>query len=321
MQRRGWRYLARFMNLPWWRFRCWWPLIACLPRSWAYRVAGWTARLDVHDEQSETARFLQGMAQQLPQALPVQASNLWPLMHQRAQEMAYDQLDAYTMDRWVREQVSGQAVHWRVEGTEVLDHALQAGRQAGGGVILVIAHHGRFFQFGPGLGLAGYPFSMLTTAIAANNPAYQNDSVRRYWQRKLATTLRHAQGHLVTTQDPLRAAYRLLQQGQILLVALDGAETNAAQRVSIPAWGGALHVPAGIWRMAEYTHSHLVYGSVRTATDGALELALKSLPEDGEAAVIEALNYLREDIEQCPESWWQWPSLPVFWQASLRHVH
>ncbi len=308
------RHLARLMNRPFWRFRFWWPFVAYFPTAWAYRLARWTACLDMYDEHSETARLLQGMALNLPKILPDHTTTLSALMRRAAQEIAYDQLDAYTMDHWAREQANGSFVHWRLRHKEVLDAAIQAAHQRGGGVILVIAHHGRFFQFGPSLGLSGYPFSMLTTPISATNPAYKNNTIRRYWKCKLATTLSYAKGQLVSTQDSLRTAYRILQKGQILLVALDGSETNATERLRINTWGGVLHMPVGIQRIARYTGSCLVYGRVRTIADGVLDIELKSMLEDREASMTQALNYFREDIEQYPELWWQWPSLPVFWQ-------
>jgi len=287
------------------------PFLGRLPRAIGYRLA---TRLGMAD-----ARFRRGaMAQELT-AVDAGMARLLPELaadpQRRAQAvaaygalMARDKVDCFYMPRFEHE---GCGNLIRLAGAE----HLAAARDMGRGVILVISHFGRFFMLGPGLGLNGFPFAMLTTMVDERNRGY--DAVElAYMKAKMANTLRYSQGEWVTTADDFRRVFRLLRDGRILLMAMDGLETNSDQKLQVPFFGGTLQLPAGIVRIAERSGAKLVYAAVRdVAHDCGVTIGIHPLPDDPAQALAESVTILERDVRATPWHWWQWPLLPMMWRA------
>ncbi|MCK9172754.1 lysophospholipid acyltransferase family protein [Desulfuromonas thiophila] len=287
------------------RYRCLFPLLAVLPSNVGYRLASLVGYCDawLHPLRHPICH---AMAQMLPDLatndalLRRQARRYWRML-------ACDTLDGFRMPGFNRCNTRNQI---ELQGIEALARA-QADKR---GVILVISHFGRFFMLAPGLGLAGYPFAMLTTVVDERHPSY--DATDRW---HIATKLRHAldfsAGDWITTGDDPRRIYRCLRDGQTVLIALDGNETNNPQRIEFPFLGGTLSLPESIVRIARATGARLVYAATRDQSRGAgVRIELYDLPDDPQQALAAAVQQLESDLRQTPWQWWLWPAAAALWR-------
>lgn len=301
------KIVFRFLVWPALRHRLIWPLLARLPKAFAYRLADQLGRMDwaadfylaPHRVRQWRAAFGQCIAD-MPQ------HTVDEMGRHQAQLLARDTLDAYRLSRLTPSDLQSQ---YAISG---LEH-LRAARAGGRGVVLAIAHFDRFFALAPGLGGHGEPFAMLTTPIDQTNPEYADPVVFAYWLRKMRDTVAHSRGPWVTTQDSLREVYRLLAQGHVVLVAFDGNESIGV-RQPYAFFAGELNLPQGMVRLLEATQAAAVYASVHSQPDSAarVEIRIRPLSAHPPQAMHEAVNYLEHDLKQSPSAWWQWRSLPAF---------
>lgn len=288
------------------RYRCFFPLLAALPASVGYRSASLVGYCDalLHPLRHQVRHT---MAQMLPELatndalLRCQARRYW-------QMLARDTLDGFRMPGFNQRNICKRI---EVHGIETLARASAEGR----GVILVISHFGRFFMLAPGLGLAGYPFATLTTVVDERHPSY--DATDRW---HIATKLRHAlhfsAGDWIATADDPRRIYRCLRQGQTVLIALDGNETNSHQRLEFPFLAGTLSLPESIVRIARATNARLVYAVTRDNFQGTgVRIDLQDLPDDPHQALAAAVQQLESDVRQTPWQWWLWPAATALWRV------
>lgn len=284
-----------------------WPTLSYLPKSLAYALAKFIGRLDwAADFYLAPLRVMKWrgvFAVCFPEMPPTQIDRMGL---RSARLRALDTLDAYRLAKLKPSDIQSQ---YAVNG---LEH-LQAAKRKGRGVVLAIAHYDRFFAFAPGFSGIGEPFSMLTTSIDQTNPEYADPVDFRYWARKMKDTLRYSKGSWITTKDSLREVYRLLGQGQTVLVALDGNESKGA-RTAYPFFSTELSLPQGMVRLLEFTKASAVYASVHSHAiyPWHVEIRIRPLSALPEEAMRQAVGYLENDLRQDPSAWWQWRSLQAF---------
>lgn len=301
------KILFRFLLWPALRHRLIWPLLSLLPKSFAYRLADHLGRIDWAADFYCAPHRVRQWREAFGQCFPdTPQATVDQMGRHQARLMARDTLDAYRLSRLTSSDIKAQYV---ITG---LEH-LRAAKARGRGVVLAIAHFDRFFALAPGLGGNNEPFAMLTTPIDQANPEYADPVVFEYWSRKMRDTVAHSRGPWVTTQDSLREVYRLLAQGQVVLVAFDGNESIGA-RQPYGFFAGELNLPQGMVRLLEATQAGAVYASVHSQKDSALpvEIRIRPLSEKPAQAMREAVDYLQCDLQQDPSAWWQWRSLPAF---------
>jgi lauroyl/myristoyl acyltransferase len=177
---------------------------------------------------------------------------------------------------------------------------------------MIISHFGRFFMLGPGLKFAGLEFGMLTTMADERHPSY--DTIDRWYvSTKLYNTQLFSRGTWITTGDDIRRVYRCLQGGEIMLIALDGNETNNPARMEYPFCKGTLSLPGGIVRIAEKTGAKMVYAS--TIDNGVgVTITLSALPDTPQEAMQAAVALLEQDMCNGPWHWWQLAVSEAFWR-------
>lgn len=286
------------------RYKVLFPLLALLPQSVGYRIVARIGRRDAyHHPWCESVR--QGFRTFFADANKGEEEiNEMTIKH--FQMLARDTLDCYLMPRF---SPSNTRNLLKVHNLEALTEAQEAGK----GVIMIISHYGRFFMLGPGMNFLDVKFGMLTTVVDERHPTY--DAVDRwYMAKKMRNALALTRGPWVTTADDPRQVYRCLKRGEIVLIALDGNETNSPGRVSFPFNGGTLSFPEGIVRIAKATGAKLVY-SVSQDTDPGVEITFHSLPDDPLSALEKTVKLLEKDMLETPWQWWLWPALGAFWQA------
>lgn len=309
--RRDVSYLP-FLNSKAFRLRHLFPFLARLPRALAYGIATRIGRYDAGNRHGYMYNDLQAIEARILEVLPDQGS------HQEsgqvgicacASMMARDMLDCFYMPKLL---VEPPGPFINVSGLEYLSDAYSAGR----GVIMIISHFGRFYMLGPALGLNGFPFSMLTTRVDASNPCFDEIDLE-YVRAKLANTQIFSGQDWITTGHPPRKIHRLLGEGKIMLVALDGFDTNSSTRLEFSFLQGTLSLPASIARIASATGARLVY----VATSDNLEnpgvsVRIHPLPDDPNRAMALAVSILERDIKERPWQWWMWPAMPAIWKKN-----
>jgi len=288
--------------------------LARLPRPVAYRLATHLGGADAKHRAGAMAGELAAVEHGM--SLLLRESELDPARraaHLRAyaQLMARDKLDCYFMPRFRREGCKSLIA---LEGAQ----HLAAARDAGRGVVLIISHFGRFFMLGPGLGMNGFPFAMLTTAVDETNQGYDAVDLA-YMKIKITNTQFYSRDEWITTAHDYRRVYRALGKGRVVLIAMDGLETNSTQQMQFPFFGGTLRLPSGLVRIAERTGARLVYAAVREARRGwGVTIEIHPLARDPAAALAGSVAILERDVRRTPSHWWQWPLVPVFWQPDAQ---
>jgi lauroyl/myristoyl acyltransferase len=223
--------------------------------------------------------------------------------------LARDTLDCFLMPRFTAENCQRFI---RIHNLELLKKAREPGR----GVIMIISHFGRFFMLGPGLFFAGINFAMLTTVVDERHPTY--DAIDRwYMSTKLRNTQFFSGGSWITTADDPRKIYRTLRNGEILLIALDGNETNSSERFEQPFLGGTLSLPGSIIRIAKATGARLVYAVTKDSNCGyGVEISFHELPCQPEDALALSISRLEADLHDTPYQWWLWPGVFSIWRPN-----
>lgn len=291
----------------WLRFKLLFPLLACLPRPLGYRLADLVGLCD-----AKLNPLRQGVEQGIGALMPELASSRSVLIEQcqkHYQMLARDTLDCYLMPRFTSENTCHL---FKVSNAEILNRAKAAGK----GVIMIITHYDRFFMLGPGLNFAGIEFAMLTTVVDERHPSY--DKIDRwYMAKKLRNTQMFSRGTWITTADDPRKVYRSLRSEEIVLIAMDGNETNSTNRVTFPFLGGALSLPDGIRRIAARTGAKLVYAAIHSRAE-IVEIRLHALSDNPHAALLQSVKLFEQDIIQNPSHWWLWNCAQTIWLSEMQ---
>jgi KDO2-lipid IV(A) lauroyltransferase len=131
------------------------------------------------------------------------------------------------------------------------DH-LDAARALGAGVLIVTGHLGPYELGGAWMAALGYPVHAMVEDLDPD----VLDALGSYRQ---ATGMR-----LISMKQGLRAVYRLLQEGQIVLLVADRAIGEGAGRgsVDVPFCDGIRSIPTGPATFAMATGAPIVVGHI-----------------------------------------------------------
>ncbi len=297
-------------GLKWFRYRCLFPTLAFFPERLAYKIASLIGLFDARYQGNRPA--IQNGFLTIYPGLADDTEHLKALMNHYYQMMARDTLDCFRMPRFTNKNTQTLL---QVHDEDVLKKAQSQGK----GVILIISHFGRFFMLGPGLKLSGIEFGMLTTSVDETNPHY--DAIDRcYVAKKLFNTQLFSRGSWFTTADSPRKTYQALKQGEIILIAMDGIETNSSTRFHFPFLGGTLTLPEGIVRIAEKTGAKIVFGHAMEQ-GRSVHIRLFPLPDDPYTALQQSVKQLEQDVTAYPWQWWQWAALASLWHRDTHLSH
>lgn len=280
------------------------PLIARLPRRWAFYIATKIGRRFFWTFEPE---WIEGYRNGLKQAFPeVDPSLIETWIYEHFGMMAREELDVFYLTRMHTNNLPQML-------TLSADSLLQKSQESSGKII-IMAHAGRPIMLSSALGLSGLSIGMLSQVIDERNP-HLDPPTRHYLQYKMHHTVRIAGGRWVTTADHLRVLYNALKQGETLIVMMDLVEADPARQVRLDFLGGQLKLPPGILRMAERSGAQLYYGRALDQQSMAV-CSITPLPKDPFQAMQAAVNLLAEDIHKAPWQWWQWNNLPLLWDKS-----
>jgi len=287
----------------WLRYRLLLPLGGVLSHSVAARVIAALVRWDKYHQPGLQLGLQANMQRVLPLMNAAEAE-------QHAQQYLYrlvrEQVDVYEMWRYAPPQPQ---IAIPVQGLDQLQRA----RDAGQGVILVMAHYNRPIMLAIGLAQAGFEIGMVTMRIDASNP--ELDALdRHYLQKKVNDLQAIIGGPWVMQSDDFRTVYRYLSQAGIVIILLDAFQPNVRAKACYPFLGGQLHLARGIERIAQRTQSRLLYGVVHGQHSHDLSGELRPLPPEPTEALHQAVAELERDVLQAPGQWWQWNVLDALWE-------
>lgn len=294
--------MACLVQHPAWRYRVLFPALARMPMPLGYRLAGSVGARDLRCAGPEKEAFRAGVA---GSGLIDPRIALERFYRMRAREV----LDAW----WIR-RVGGRAAGrlLSVAGEVRLSRLESQGR----GVILVMAHYGRLNLLLLALALRGHRLGMLTVDV--DDPRLPLHAAERAFLRfKVAGLHRRIGGAWIHINEGMRRLYRAVGGGETVVVLLDAYDPRFRLTLDYPFLDGRLHVAAGILRVARRTGAALLYGVVRER-DWRVQVELRSLPEEPEAAMAQAVAELESDVQARPWEWWQWPLVGRLWRPGAQ---
>ena len=280
--------------------------LASLPMPLAYRLASQLGRYDQWRQPGPRGAIGHALGLMQGQLHDGRGEGVAQWTRSYFAMMARETLDVFNLPRLDRTNIASLV---SLTGLEQLDAAREEGR----GVILVMAHYGRLIMPLAALGLSGRPLSMLTMAVDRNPDL---DPVQRtYLKRKIGNLLTHMGGRWISLEDDLRGMYQALRNGETLVMLLDAWMPHFGKQIEIPFLGGQLSLPSGIARLAQKTGAAMVYCAAHER-DWRIEGVLHRLDDTPEAGLRGAVRLLEEDVRSTPWAWWQWTIFQHIWRHS-----
>jgi KDO2-lipid IV(A) lauroyltransferase len=209
-------------------------------------------------------------------------------------------MEMFASSRW-----DGRKITRRVEfpGRDILDRALSAGN----GAIIATAHIGNWEL--PALLLSSEGYRLGVVAGEQMNPLL-TDSVRRAKESKGI--------EVIGPGRPYRRLYRLLRDGGIVALLLDGDIFEGGTRAEL--FGRTVSLPRGAARLAERTGAPVLGAYCRRIRDDLSRISMETVLEPGEAGVTgeeEAQARVFSAIERyIRENSDQWCIFRRFWEGA-----
>ncbi len=243
------------------------------------------------------------LAQALPESTPHERRELVNQMFDGlgrsvGELLLFDRITA-DLDAWVR-----------LEGAELLDRALAAGR----GVITISGHIGNWELLAATLALKGYPLTVVATEVKGRR--LNEENVRLRAACGVATILRSAPGSA-------RELLGTLRRGRVLGLLID--QDTRVQSVEVPFFGRLARTPVGAASLALRTGAPILGTFIHRERDGRhvvriIEPELPARPADDVgpaqraaaraswhiAATAAATKLIEDVIRQHPETWVWW---------------
>lgn len=251
-KRETWRYAAQGLD-----YGVILPLMACLPLTWASRLADWRGAFNARHAR-DWAELSVGFAyvgersaaafrEIFPNASEVQIHNL---VVQRYQTVAREELEG-----WL-------AIRGRLDEIEMdlapIQEAL-AQRAPNRGLVVVMSHFDNLFLGLVGIARSGVPVYLMTSDVVQD--AHVHPTLRQFFKAKYQRYQEHLRGGalLPTSSQARETFYRVLQNGGIVVVV---SETPAPRNESKGTWvswlGKRRKMADSAVRMAMDTGSQIV---------------------------------------------------------------
>ena len=280
-------------------YRIFYPLVACLPPQLAYKVASFKGILVGRFCEKTLANCVQGVNQYFVG----NTHNNRAVAQAQLRMLAREKLDVYLIPKMNQNNVEG---YIKFVGLEYYTEAKKTGRP----VILYTAHFGRLIMPVVALGLLGYETGGLTA------PVQGTKSEIWYLQKKLKVMHSAMKGTFVHTNESMRSLYKVLSNGETLIVLVDVPPILGQAYYEVNFLGGIAKFPKGIVKLANkldallvpyFTTEHQGY------LCGEFLPAIESKNLQNEEIIDKLLMPIEEKIQQHPEQWWMWPWLHAFW--------
>jgi len=280
-------------------YRVFYPLVAFLPRTLAYKVASFKGMLAGRFCKKTLANCVVGVNQYFVG----DPGNNSAVAEAQLRMLAREKLDVYLIPRMNQNNVES---YIKFVGLEYYVEAKRTGRP----VILYTAHFGRLIMPLIALGLLGYETSPLTA------PLQGTSSEIWYLQKKLKVMHSAMKGTFIHTDESMRSLYKVLSNGETLIVLVDVPPVPGQAYYEVDFLDGVAKFPKGIVKLANkldallvpyFTMEHQGYLS------GEFLPAIETKNLQSEEIVNLLLQPIEAKIQQYPDQWWMWPWLFAFW--------
>jgi len=280
-------------------YRVFYPLVAFLPRTLAYKVASFKGILVGLFCDNTLASCVQGVNQYFADNI----QNNRAVVRAQLRMLAREKLDVYLIPKINQNNVES---YIKLVGLKYYTEAKKTGRP----VILYTAHFGRLIMPAIALGLLGYETAALTA------PVQGTKSEIWYLQKKLSVMHSAMKGTFVQTDESMRSLYKILSNGETLIVLVDVPPVPGQAYYEVDFLGGIAKFPKGIVKLANKLDALLVpYFTMEHQgyLCGEFLPAIETNNLHSDELVEQLLKPIEEKIQQHPEQWWMWPWLSAFW--------
>ncbi|MCF7970595.1 MAG: lysophospholipid acyltransferase family protein [Methylococcaceae bacterium] len=281
-------------------YRFFYSLASLLPVKFAYKAASIKGML--------TGLFIKKTINDcipsLEQCLGLSPEACKQIAKAQVRMLAREKMDVYLLAKMTRQNVDQ---YIKIEG---LDHYLAA-KKTNKPVILYTVHFGRLIMPAIALGLLGYETSPLTA------PIHGAKQEQWYLDKKINAMRSIMKGSFVNTDQSMRVLYKILQNGETLIVLVDVSPVPGQACYEASFLGGTARFPKGIVKLAKKMDALLVpYFALEhqgyLSGEFLPAIATEGLQEQEILQLL--LEPIEEKISQHPEQWWVWPWLSSFWR-------
>ncbi len=285
------------------------PAMARLPDALAYPLARWRGALNARHDRDWVSlslghRHVAAMAEQgLAQILP--PAQVGAALRERFETVAREEMEARAL------QLHGLG-HFQIEAADAL--ATLASRPQGRGLVLVTPHLETFVLGIAALASTGtriHPVMSIVSEDPRVHPA-----IRAHFRLKYSGLERHLQGgKLADAETSMRYFYRVLSQGDVVVVLADAPAPPDSPGVCLPFMGAQRQVAQGALRLATQSNSLLAAFACHSHGGRRHSVAMSPLwdPQaDGTAAYAQAFAFMEQHIRVNPGRWWASHLLPLY---------
>jgi len=285
------------------------PALACLPAAVSYPIARWRGRWNARFDRDWVSLSLghrhvaalaeQGYAQFLP------AAQVQSAVVERFETVAREEMESRAL------QLHGLE-HFRVDAVEALVRLAQRPRDRG--LVLVTAHLETFVLGIAALASQGERIHPVMSSVS-EDPRVA-DAVRAHFRLKYSGLQRHLQGgQLADAETSMRYFYRMLAQGDVVVVLADAPAPPGGPGVCVPWMGAQRLVAQGALRLATQSNSLLAAFACHATGARRHSVALSALTDprsDAQGCYAQAFAFMEQHIRMRPGRWWASHLLPLF---------
>lgn len=285
------------------------PAMAHLPDMLAYPLARWRGALNARYDRDWVSLSLghrhvaamtgQGLAQILP---PEQVG---AAVRERFETVAREEMEARAL------QLYGLG-HFQVEAAQAL--ATLASRPEGQGLVLVTPHLETFVLGIAALASRGTRIHPVMSSVS-EDPRVP-PAIRAHFRLKYSGLERHLQGgRLASAENSMRYFYRVLSQGDVVVVIADAPAPPDSPGVCLPFMGARRKVAQGALRLATQSGSLLAAFACHAHGGRRHSVAMSELwdpKKDATAAYTQAFAFMEQHIRMNPGRWWASHLLPLY---------
>lgn len=285
------------------------PIMARLPDALAYPLARWRGAFNARHDRDWVSLSLghrhvaamaeQGLAQILP---PEQVAGA---VLERFETVSREEMEARAL------QLHGLS-HFKIDAANAL--AVLATRPKGRGLVLVTPHLETFILGIAALASTGtriHPVMSIVSEDPRVHPA-----IRAHFRLKYSGLERHLQGgRLADAETSMRYFYRVLAQGDVVVVLADAPAPANGPGVCVPFMGSQRKVAQGALRLATQSGSLLAAFACHAHGGRRHSVALSSLwdpKDDAQATYAQAFAFMEQHIRVNPGRWWGSHLLPLY---------
>lgn len=284
------------------------PALTRMPDALSYPISRWRGRWNANLDRDWVSLSLghrhvaalakQGYAQFLP---PGQVEGA---LVERFETVAREEMESRAL------QMHGLG-HFRIDAAEALQ--CLAHRPKDRGLVLVTAHLETFVLGIASLASGGERIHAVMSNVSEDPRVAL--AVRAHFRLKYSGLERHLQGgRLADAETSMRYFYRVLAQGDVVVVLADAPAPAGGEGICVPWMGQHRLVAQGALRLATQTNSLLAAFACHATGARRHSVTLSAMMEprsNAQACYAQAFAFMEQHIRMNPGRWWASHLLPL----------